>query len=521
MRDWVCNSSYALGDLVIHNEEIYVCMSFHCSDYLTVPSQIEEVYWQPFYRILSYYITFCYDDPARKNLKWWSPSPVENLPQPIAPKPPTYNLPQPIDFNPMSQNINQSTINLPIKPTRSKSLQSSSKENIDSIEFENNVKELLDIEYRLNKIRNVNSSKDVRNNILRLNVDDPTKLFILNKYESFSNSNQQSSDYIKGMAWVETVLRLPFGIYKDLPVSIEDPSDEICDFFEYVKSNLDESIYGMESVKNEILEFLARKIANPYGKGDVIALCGPAGCGKTKLLTSLANSLSLPFQQINCGGLNDVSMMTGHSETYIGSKPGKIVEALQASGCMNPIIYLDEIDKISEMKSQEINGVLTHLLDEQQNSHFQDNFLGGVDLNLGNVLFVVAFNDITKIDKIVLDRMKVIHLKGSSEKDKIQITKKILIPEVLDNINPNLKVDFTPEAIKMIINFSQQNIYSSEMSTGIRRLKKIIETLINKVNLLTVSGKIKRDFLICEKFVKDNSQSFDCKEDLRHIHMYN
>jgi hypothetical protein len=204
----------------------------------------------------------------------------------------------------------------------------------------------------------------------------------------------------------------------------------------------------------------------------------------TKLIATLGEALNLPFYQINMGGLNDVSVLTGHSETYVSAKPGKIVEILGNAGCMNPIIYLDEIDKISEYKGKEINGLLTHLLDEEQNDKFQDNYLSNVNIDLSKVLFVIAFNDISKVDPIVLDRMKVINIKNPSIDDKLVIARKKIIPAFLNLIEPLKGLEISDELLLYIIKEKVPN------EDGVRQIKKCLEKLMNKLNYLLLIGKI-------------------------------
>jgi ATP-dependent Lon protease len=239
---------------------------------------------------------------------------------------------------------------------------------------------------------------------------------------------------------------------------------------------LDKRIHGLEDVKQEIMEYVARKITNPNGKGHVLALYGSAGTGKSKIIQTLAEALDLPFHQINFGGLNDAAILTGHSETYVGSKPGKIVEALTNSKYMNPIIYLDEIDKVSTTKATDIFGVLTHLLDEEQNDKFQDNYLSNVNIDLSKVFFVLAFNDISKVDAIVSDRLKVIYINPPTLQDKITICEHKMIPDIVKMINFKKDIYLSKELIEYIITTKTQG------EDGVRQLRKNIEKIFNRLN---------------------------------------
>jgi ATP-dependent Lon protease len=326
------------------------------------------------------------------------------------------------------------------------------------------------------RIKLHNNVDNLRDKILLMNIDIDTKTFILDKHDNIQKMN--GSDYTKGINWLKSVSNIPYGVNKSLNITKDDSSEKIKEYFKDIKDKLDESIYGLEEVKQEILEFVARKISNPESKGHVLALYGEAGVGKSKILKTLSQALNLPFYQINFGGLNDVSILTGHSETYIGSKPGKIVEILQKSNCMNPIIYFDEIDKVSENKAVEIYGILTHLLDEEQNSHFQDNYLSNINIDLSKVFFVLAFNDITKIDKIVCDRLKVIYIDPPNLEDKITICSEKMIPEILNNVK--IKNDLNIIIDKQVIEYIIVN--KTQKEKGVRQLRKNIEKIANRVN---------------------------------------
>jgi ATP-dependent Lon protease len=341
--------------------------------------------------------------------------------------------------------------------------------------------------------------EDLREQLLLLDVDVATKAFIVDKYDNLQMMS--GSDQSKGLTWLKTVADLPYGKNKPMKVKNGDKPEQIEAFFNHVKHVLDKSICGLEDVKQEILEFVARKISNPEGKGEVLALCGSAGCGKTRLLKSLAEALDLPFFQINCGGLNDVAVIKGHSETYTGSKPGKIVEFLQSSQYMNPIIYLDEIDKISERKSDEINGILTHLLDEEQNNNFQDVYLSNIPIDLSKVLFVIAFNDISKIDSIVSDRMKIIYVDKPSLKDKVTICTEKLIPEIISNINKDITININKEIVEYIV------LHKCDKEVGVRQLRKTLEKVINRMNFDILTRKVPQhcmETIICEEEDKKN-----------------
>ncbi|GAF95422.1 unnamed protein product, partial [marine sediment metagenome] len=177
------------------------------------------------------------------------------------------------------------------------------------------------------------------------------------------------------------------------------------------------------------------------------------------------------------GGSTHASVLQGHSYTFEGAQPGLIVQALQKCGCMNPIIYFDELDKISETsQGQEIQNLLCHITDDSQNSEYQDKFLSNININLQNVTLVFSFNDVDKINPILKDRLKIIHTKGFSVEDKIKIGQNFLIPEICKNIGYE-NLEFSHDLINYIIN--QYTLKED----GVRNLKKKIEDIVSLCNL--------------------------------------
>lgn len=201
----------------------------------------------------------------------------------------------------------------------------------------------------------------------------------------------------------------------------------------------------------------------------------------TKFVRTLGDALGLPFQQISLGGLTDASILTGHDLTYVSSKPGKLYDAVSKSKYLNGIIYLDECDKIGGVDSGkfvEINGILTHLLDKEQNNEFYDNYIGNTfPIDLSNVFFVCSFNHEHNMDSIVLNRMKVLKIKESSIKEKIKIVKDFTIPEICKNLNIcNFKIE--EDIIKYVI------LHKCVHEPGLRNINKAFETLFGKLNTL-------------------------------------
>jgi ATP-dependent Lon protease len=227
-----------------------------------------------------------------------------------------------------------------------------------------------------------------------------------------------SGEYNKIKNWVDTFMRIPFGKYKHLPVSLNDDGVEKChEFMEKAQNTLNEAVYGLNDAKLQIMQMLAQFISNPSSIGNAIALHGPMGTGKTTLVKEgISKIFKRPFAFIGLGGASDGSFIEGHSFTYEGSSWGKIVQTLIQSKCMNPVIFFDELDKISDTpKGDEIVGILTHLTDTTQNTQFHDKFFNEIDFDMSKCLFIFSYNDESKINPILRDRMYCIKTKGYSK----------------------------------------------------------------------------------------------------------
>lgn len=472
--EWSINVNYQRGDVVTiydsstNQMNYYVCVMNHVADELVNPRNPEEIYW---IELKDMYPLPWFPDPSSSNYiqpSLFQPSPVQ-LPSLLAPVP-ILDMPPPPGLTRKKRNVSDTENDYDDEVSQNKL-----KRRIKNVEK--------DISLFKKKRKLEDSTLDLKQQIMLLNVDVETKVFLLDKYESIQKLG--NSDYAKGKAWIKTVLNIPFGKYKPFKVRASDSYDKINNYFKMVREHLDKKVHNMDKVKDEIMEFLARKVSNPHSKGHVLALCGPPGCAKTVILKTLAEALELPFYQINFGGLNDVSVLTGHSETYVGSKPGKFVEILSNAGCMNPIIYLDEIDKISEHKGREINGILTHLLDEEQNNKFQDNYLSNININMSKCLFVIAFNDADKVDRIVSDRMKIIYIDSPSSDAKVTIASEKMIPDIIStlNIKKDKYINLDNELLKYII---EAKVPKEE---GVRQLRKCLEKLFNRINYLLLTGQ--------------------------------
>ena len=334
-------------------------------------------------------------------------------------------------------------------------------------------------------IQNINKSNiPLRFRILESDMDINTKAIALSNVEKLNELDTSSGEYCKMDKWVNGLLSIPFGKNVELPICYENKIEDKRDYLMNTKKILDSAIYGHQDAKTHILQVIGKWIQNPKSHGNVLAIQGPMGNGKTTLVKDgISKSMDRPFSFIALGGASDASFFSGHPYTYEGSHWGRIADILMTTKCMNPVIYFDELDKVSNThKGDEIIHLLTHLTDPSQNTLFQDNYFPGINFDLSKVLFIFSFNDESKIDRILKDRMYVINTKGFKSDEKIKICNEYLLPELLNTFMFQIEdIQFTDETIKYIIeNYTQKE-------EGVRNLKRCLETIISKINLYYLS----------------------------------
>ena len=330
----------------------------------------------------------------------------------------------------------------------------------------------------INKYTNI--EKPYRIKLLESNMPLKFKAIALKKINTLALMDNITGEYYKIKQWVDTFMTVPFGIYKELPIRMSDGKEKCNKFMENAKHILDKSVYGLADAKMQIMQVLGQLITNPKSIGTAISILGPPGTGKTTLIKEgISKILDRPFAFIALGGATDASFLEGHSSTYEGAIWGKIVEILRQSKCMNPVIYFDELDKVSDTpKGEEIIGILTHLTDTSQNNNFHDKYFNNVDFDLSKVLFIFSYNDENKINPILKDRMYRVHTNGYNIQDKTIIASRYLIPKIEENVKFNKgDIIISDETLNYII---EQKTNSEK---GVRNLKRCLEVIYTKLNL--------------------------------------
>lgn len=272
-----------------------------------------------------------------------------------------------------------------------------------------------------------------------------------------------SAEATVSRAYIESVLELPWGVITPETLDLKIAHDV-----------LEKDHYGLKDVKDRILDYLAVKKLNPNMKGTILCLAGPPGVGKTSLAKSVADSLGRNFVRVSLGGVRDEAEIRGHRRTYIGSMPGRIIKAIKNAGSVNPVILLDEIDKMSSDFKGDPASAMLEVLDPEQNKHFEDHYLD-MPFDLSKVFFIATANDLRSIPGPLRDRMEIINLSSYTEFEKLHIANNYLIKQAQNENGLNgIKISITDKAVLKII-----DEYTKE--AGVRNLKREISSLFRKV----------------------------------------
>ena len=298
-----------------------------------------------------------------------------------------------------------------------------------------------------------------------------TKKKIESEIQKFSYMSDNSPDLSFERTYLDTFFSLP---WNEERIEATDLS--------YVESILNKSHYGLKEIKERILEYAAMKSRNPLLASPILCLVGPPGTGKSTIAASIAKSLNRDFAKISVGGLNDSSELIGHRKTYLGSAPGKIIQALQKCGSKNPVLLIDEVDKMVKDYKGDPASILLDVLDPNLNQSYTDNYLEE-PFDLSHVLFLLTANYIQDIPPELKDRLEVIEISSYTTLEKIALAKDYLLPSIyLEYHLENENIKFSDEALEYIIlNYTYE--------AGVRDLRRKLETILRKMMLESVKKK--------------------------------
>lgn len=329
-------------------------------------------------------------------------------------------------------------------------------------------------ELGIEKDEKVTEIDNINEKIKDLHLSEEAQKVLDEQIEKLKLLDSHSPEFHVTRTYIQALINLPWGKYTKDNLDIKK-----------ARKILDRDHYGLDDVKKVILEFISTIIKRDSVGGSILCLVGPPGVGKTSVGKSIANALGRKFFRFSVGGMRDEAEIKGHRRTYIGAMPGKIIDSLKRTESANPVIMLDEIDKIGKSFQGDPASALLEVLDPEQNRDFLDHYLD-VRFDLSKILFVTTANQMDTIPRPLLDRMEVIQLPGYILEEKLEIAKRYLIPNQMEMHNLNKEeINISPKAVEVII-----DKYARE--AGVRNLEKQIKKIMRKTTLKLAEEKIKK-----------------------------
>lgn len=341
---------------------------------------------------------------------------------------------------------------------------------------------------------------EYRDHILALKLPEESEKKLLKDIDRLSKQSYSSSEASVLRTYLDTVLELPWHKETKERASVDA-----------ARKILEHDHFGMEKVKERILEFIAVRALKEDAKGQVICLVGPPGVGKTSIALSVAKAMNRKVARLSLGGVRDEADIRGHRKTYVGAMPGRIVEAIGRSGSMNPLLVLDEIDKLGSDHRGDPASALLEVLDTEQNHAFRDHYLE-IPIDLSRVMFIMTANTTDTIPRPLLDRMEVIELPSYTDEEKVQIALRHLLPKQKEAHGvPKAALRIDENAVRAVI-----SLYTRE--SGVRTLERQLAKLCRKTAMLLNEGKVKRvtvtagnltDYLGVPRYTRDKTAKRD------------
>ncbi len=338
-------------------------------------------------------------------------------------------------------------------------------------------------------LKNIKNPSVTSQNILdEINTTPHNKLIIEKMIKSSINCGQEEGEKYK--IWINNALSIPFGKYSASEIDIQK-----------IRNSLDVDLAYMEEPKDRIINMFAKLQRNSASKINAILLHGSKGTGKTAISKSIANALGRPFKKLPLAGASDPAVLNGHSFTYTGAIPGRIISLLSEAKCMDAVVLLDEVDKLSQTQhGMDIIGTLIHLTDTTTNNEYsQDRYFSGLEFDLSRVLFIFTANDISLINPILLDRLFKIHVKSYDKSQELMICKNFILPKIMNEFRFTDEIQISDKVLQKVISITKKE-------SGLREVGQALDLIIERINTLKHhSGIVKLGYNTLENYYSCNS----------------
>tara|TARA_B100000678_G_scaffold1864_2_gene1627 strand:+ start:1461 stop:3782 length:2322 start_codon:yes stop_codon:yes gene_type:complete len=339
---------------------------------------------------------------------------------------------------------------------------------------------------------------ELKDELRQANLPESVQKEVDRELKRLSRMSPNAADYQVSRGYLELVAELPWNVITEDNLELQS-----------AKEVLDEDHFGLDDVKERILEALAVLLLNPETKASILCFVGPPGVGKTSLGQSIARAMGRKFERMSLGGLHDEAELRGHRRTYIGAMPGRILQAVRRCGVRNPVLMLDELDKMGRDYRGDPGAALMEILDPAQNKEFRDNYLN-LPFDLSKVFFITTANTLEGIPRALIDRMEVLELTGYSELEKVEIARRFLIPRQQENagLKPE-QLELTDEGLRLAIQRYTREAGVRELERTISRLarKRAKDSLLNEPHTEPINESSVTEMLGPERFKSDKSRA--------------
>ena len=339
---------------------------------------------------------------------------------------------------------------------------------------------------------------ELKDELRQANLPESVQKEVDRELKRLSRMSPNAADFQVSRGYLELVAELPWNVITEDNLELQA-----------AKEVLDEDHFGLDDVKERILEALAVLLLNPETKASILCFVGPPGVGKTSLGQSIARAMGRKFERMSLGGLHDEAELRGHRRTYIGAMPGRILQAVRRCGVRNPVLMLDELDKMGRDYRGDPGAALMEILDPAQNKEFRDNYLN-LPFDLSKVFFITTANTLEGIPRALIDRMEVLELTGYSELEKVEIARRFLIPRQQENagLKPE-QLELTDEGLRLAIQRYTREAGVRELERTIGRLarKRAKDSLLNEPQTEPIDESSVTDMLGPERFKSDKSRA--------------